>query len=353
MNSKEKILKKNNLTGFTAATRFVAFLTIFLVYDCSKKKNDNTVLVAGLAIASQSTNTGTTPFQSEAAIAGYAVPNVPVRGVSSITLSDSSTSLDVKNQLGSATNYDSEKLRMLKYNSSLSSSTDTTRASFLFNATSGIVSYVFSLNPTEIGVSTFTVQLSINGQSSEVNFSSVSGVQTTNRMVLNNGRNYAWITISSGGSVITRSDVYRIDSTVASTPLRTELFWNGTGDIDLIVDDGTGGRKVYWLVKTNTSPGFNIALDVDNTVAYGPENIRVFTTPSGSNYRFFANYFSGSNSLTATAKVYTGTTLIDTKTLSFTTSDVSTSNSFDSKSKLIGTYTVTGTTAVSASISAP
>lgn len=399
------------MTRYTGATPFLVILAMLLLSNCSEKKKDNTDLLVGFALASQSTNSETIPYQLEAASAGFTVPNVPVRGVSTITLSNSGTSQDIRNLFGSTLKKDIPTteaggtcfltisgISSCSYNfpekacttlantigiSKKDFTTDATnatcnskgcntecstaknttvcscearsissltKASYLFSAASGVVSYVFSLNPTEIGTSTFTVQLSINGQSSEVNFSALSGVQTTNRMVLNAGRNYAWITVSSGGSVITRSEVYRIDSTVATAPLRTELSWNGTGDIDLIVDDGNGGRKVYWLEKTNTSTGFNIALDVDNTVAYGPENIRVFTSPSGSNYRFFANYYSGSNSLTATAKVYTGTTLINTKTLLFTSSDSSTSNSFDSKSKLIGNYTVNGTTAVGASI---
>jgi len=428
----------------------LSMATIAIYVNCTKKKEDNTSTLAVLGLASRSSsggsgvNNGSAPFDSDATAAGYTVPNVPVKGVSALSLADSGTSLQVRNNLIAATKVDDNLTSSARYTpttgsmttygtcewkysvsgaavasctynylegacatlSSVASgatitlidfTTDTTSAtctsrgytnctsagaglfttclppttgtttstgttsttgtaaapaSYLFNTTSGVVSYGFALQPSEIGTSNFTVQATVNGQTSDVNFSA-SGARTTNRLVLNSGRNYVWLTINSGGTPIARSNVYRLDSTVASSVLRTELSWSGTGDVDLHLDNGSGSKHVYWNSKTYAGTGENIALDVDNTVAYGPENIRVFTAPTGTLYRFYANYYSGASNLTLSAKVFYGTTLLETKTLSFTSSDANASSTYNAKSKLIGTYTVTGEATATTTTVAP
>ena len=435
-------------------TKFLVGILLFMAtiatyVNCTKKKEDNTSTLAILGLASRASsgsgvNNGSAPFDSDAAAAGYTVPNVPVKGVSALSLADSGTSLQVRNNLIAATKVDNNLTSSARYTPTSTTSltngtcewkytqsgvagafciypysegacaglssgspgitstftdftTDTSSAtctsrgytnctsisssgvsftqcaapatttttgttgttgttapptSYLFNTTSGVVSYGFALQPSEIGTSNFTVQATVNGQTSDVNFSA-TGARTTNRLVLNSGRNYVWLTINSGGTPIARSNVYRLDSTVASSVLRTELSWSGTGDVDLHLDNGSGSKHVYWNSKTYTGTGENIALDVDNTVAYGPENIRVFTAPTGTLYRFYANYYSGASNLTLTAKVFIGTTLLETKTLSFTSSDANASSTYNAKSKLIGTYTVTGEATATTTIVAP
>jgi len=409
-------MKRNKLMTFAIWAVVIVFLL-----GCEKKKEDNTSLLAGLALASQTpVSSSVTNYEAEAANAGYALPNAPIKGVSALVLADSSTSLDVREETMGAFKKENLKFVDNRYTPTSTSSTtrgtciwttsssdlciynyaegacttlgqsatttsidfttDTTSStctsrgyisnctnstvsgvtytqcssagtptnssavptSYYYNTTTGVISYGYSINSSELGTTSYTVQIWINGQSSEINFSS-TGSRITNRLVLNSGRNYVLILVTANGSVIARSHCYRIDSSVQSSAIRTELTWNGSGDLDLHIDDGSGGKHVFFGSKTYLATGYNIALDVDNTVAYGPENIRIFTSPVNSTYRFYVNYYSGYNALTATAKIYNGTTLLDTKTLSFTTSDVSTNTSFHSLSKLVGTYNVSGT----------
>lgn len=63
-------------------------------------------LLAPLAIASQSGTVSASNYESESANAGYPVPNVPVRGVSQLTLADIGTSLQIRDLLGGAIKLD-------------------------------------------------------------------------------------------------------------------------------------------------------------------------------------------------------------------------------------------------------
>ena len=270
-------------------------------------------------------------FDLEATTSGYSLPDVPIKGVSTITLAEDDTFTNSEEQVLS--------LSLMGNDSPNVGTRAANPNSPNFSTTKGVINYGFAILPSDIGVSDFTAQVWVNGQLSDINFDT-TGAKTTNKLVLNNGKNYVLINVNSGDRPIARSNVYRIDSSVPDSMIRTEITWNGVGDLDLHADDGNGGKHVFWTYKKYTSANHNIELDVDNTKTHGPENIRIFTAPAGTSYRFYINYFRGFRDLKANAKIYKGTSLLESKTILFSVSDINASSVFNDKSKLIGVYTV-------------
>ncbi len=199
--------------------------------------------------------------------AGYTVPNVPIQNVDSFTTSFATETL-------------TDNAHCMTY----AAITD-----------AGVVNFDSSISTGSYS-GTITNEIWINGQSLNAGASG--------SLVLDSDANYFAYVILENGTAVARSEVMRLSSAVGNSLLRFVLSWDGAGDVDLHLDDGAGGRHVYWTDKTHDATGFNVQLDVDNVVSYGPENIRVFTAPSGSNFRCWINYYSGSITLNATVRVY-------------------------------------------------
>ena len=98
----------------------------------------------------------------------------------------------------------------------------------------------------------------------------------------------------------------------ASVSLRAQLIWDSEGDMDLHLVRPAG---TYWTANdchyANCKGGLqwgvsNTYLDVDNTSAFGPENIRLDVLENGT-YGVLVNPFGGTS--TVTVRVYAGTTL--------------------------------------------
>ncbi len=250
----------------------------------------------------EDTTTTTIPITDYASEAGNDLSIVPVQGVQSFTLADTSGTT-------------------VASNSSTSGSTS-----------SGVLSISATLSSIYTDVRTF-----VNGIESQVSSTSTS---ISSDVVLSSGTNYICVLIYQSGSRYGRSEVVRISSEVTTAFVRFQLKWSGSGDVDLHVDDGSGGSHCYWIDDEVTSGGWNMELDVDNTSGYGPENIRIYTAPSGSTIRCFVNYFSGSISQNATVYVYQNGVLSDTFTNTFSSTDANYSSSYDDNSWHVVTYTV-------------
>lgn len=91
--------------------------------------------------------------------------------------------------------------------------------------------------------------------------------------------------------------------------IRVELTWNGTGDLDLHLHNSNATRAWYSSADTfysNMRSAFGAALDVDNVVSYGPENIRVDTPIIGETYTVAVHNYYGGAGRRATVRVYCG-----------------------------------------------
>ncbi len=112
--------------------------------------------------------------------------------------------------------------------------------------------------------------------------------------------------------------------TLTGRGLRVELTWSTPGDVDLHLlnaaamgwfsspgDCHYANRRPLWDATPTSSP----ELDVDNTSANGPENIRIDSPIAGSVYRIGVHAFSrvdgGSE---ATLRIYCGSTTTVTRT---------------------------------------
>ena len=246
--------------------------------------------------------TTTIPITDYASEAGNDLSIVPVQGVTSLTLTDTSGTT-------------------VASNSSTSGSTS-----------SGVLSISATLSSIYTDVRTF-----VNGLEYPVSSTSTS---ISSDVVLSSGTNYICVLIYQSGSRYGRSEVVRVSSEVTTAFLRFQLKWSGSGDVDLHVDDGSGGSHCYWIVDEVTSGGWNMELDVDNMSGYGPENIRIYEAPSGSTIRCFVNYWSGSISQNATVYVYQNGVLYDTFTKTFSSTDANYSSTYDENSWHVVSYTV-------------
>jgi hypothetical protein len=102
--------------------------------------------------------------------------------------------------------------------------------------------------------------------------------------------------------------------------LQVTMTWNGPGDVDLHVHNGTAGSPWFdglndcyygnttpvWDSAFPTSTGPNPELDFDNTSANGPENTRILVPEVGRTYTIGAHNFSNAAGRIVTIDVYCG-----------------------------------------------
>jgi hypothetical protein len=110
--------------------------------------------------------------------------------------------------------------------------------------------------------------------------------------------------------------------TANSHGLRVELSWDGTGDVDLHLHNGNNSPwfnadDCYYGNCTSGLP-WGPALDVDNVVANGPENIRINAPTVGTGYIIGIHNYRASAGRTAVVNVFCGTTAGTTPTQTFT-----------------------------------
>jgi len=248
------------------------------------------------------TTTTTIPITDYASEAGNDLSIVPVQGVPSFTLTDTSGTT-------------------VASNSSTSGSTS-----------SGVLSISATLSSIYTDVRTF-----VNGIESEVSSTSTF---ISSDIVLSSGTNYICVLIYQSGSRYGRSEVVRVSSEVTTAFVRFQLKWSGSGDVDLHVDDGSGGSHCYFGYSEVLSGGWSMELDVDNMSGYGPENIRIYEAPSGSTIRCFVNYWSGSISQNATVYVYQNGVLLSTFEKTLSSTDANGLSSYNDNSWHVVSYTV-------------
>ncbi|MEI8257482.1 MAG: MopE-related protein [Deltaproteobacteria bacterium] len=102
--------------------------------------------------------------------------------------------------------------------------------------------------------------------------------------------------------------------------LRVQLAWDGSGDVDLHLLQGTSTGWVapndcYYGNRTTT---WGATLDFDNTSASGPENIAMNTPVIGTPYAIGVHNYSGAAGRIATIQVFCGSTVTTVPTQTFT-----------------------------------
>ena len=102
--------------------------------------------------------------------------------------------------------------------------------------------------------------------------------------------------------------------------LQVTMTWDGAGDVDLHVHNGTAGSPWFdgqndcyygnttplWDNAFPTSTGPNPELDFDNTSSLGPENTRILVPEVGRTYTIGAHNFSSSAGRIVTIDVFCG-----------------------------------------------
>lgn len=138
------------------------------------------------------------------------------------------------------------------------------------------------------------LSLAVNGQSQLVSVDSAGAFRTA--AVLGAGENALLLTLDTpaGRSSVAR----RVTYSGQGNGLRVTLTWDGYADIDLYVTS-PAGNVVYY--SNRSADG--MSLDVDNTSAYGPENVTVPQAAPGV-YSFAANNYSGTSGVTARIDVF-------------------------------------------------
>lgn len=172
---------------------------------------------------------------------------------------------------------------------------------------------------TELGFLTYQTTTANSGDTGKIwlngSFIDSSGSNTGfwGIMTFSPGINYMAFIIYRNGVAIGRSPLVKITSTIPASEYRFELTWNGAADLDLHIASGdwdtsanTGSWHVYFNLGSDsyTADGYNIELDVDNTEAYGPENIRIFEIPDGVDFKCWVEYYSGSGDMNMTLNLY-------------------------------------------------
>lgn len=117
------------------------------------------------------------------------------------------------------------------------------------------------------------------------------------KVVLKAGRNDIKFTIKNGSSPV-YSNNFSVNYSGKPVKLRATLTWDGHADIDLHLNDPNGKTCNYQNKNTGLA-----SLDVDNTSAYGPENISVESVTPGR-YKVFIRNYSKTPGITATVYLY-------------------------------------------------
>jgi hypothetical protein len=113
-------------------------------------------------------------------------------------------------------------------------------------------------------------------------------------VVLYNGDNYVTLIQRNGDQSTSRSDIIKVRSAVGNPKYQFQLSWDGYGDVDIhaeVFQGSTMLARIYYKnlkIDAGTVSGY---LDVDNTWQYGPENIRIFKAPSGSQIKVYLDYY--------------------------------------------------------------
>lgn len=81
---------------------------------------------------------------------------------------------------------------------------------------------------------------------------------------------------------------------VGTGDVQVSLTWDTQSDVDLWLTE-PNGNKIKWNNKQSSTGG---ALDFDNTIEYGPENIFYQNIAPSGTYKVEVNYFSGSPTVT-------------------------------------------------------
>ena len=104
------------------------------------------------------------------------------------------------------------------------------------------------------------------------------------KLVLNNGINNINFSIKKGDTLLHQEN-FDVSYFGFSVKLKTVLVWDSKADIDLHLRDPNNEECYYKNKVTKLA-----TLDVDNKVAYGPENINVKSTTFGEYSVFIRNY---------------------------------------------------------------
>ncbi len=123
--------------------------------------------------------------------------------------------------------------------------------------------------------------------------------------------------VDASGSIVTCT------FTVTALPhgLRVQLTWDGAGDVDLHLHDGTTSSP--WFTShdcyySDLTPAWGASLDFDNTTSDGPENISLNTPAIGMTYTVAVHNYANAAGRTATVKVFCGSTSSTMPTQTFT-----------------------------------
>jgi len=185
------------------------------------------------------------------------------------------------------------------------------------------------------------IYLWVNGNESVISSSGAPDQRILGKIVLDSGFNYICAVIKKGSSVWGRSPMVKVKSEVKPSIARIELSWDGSGDIDLHLENTAKGMHICYTKTNHKDRNGYVNLDVDNTVAYGPENIRIYELPSETEFRCYLNYYSGGANLKATVRLFDKKNkLIQAYDESFTSADVMGTDQFNDKSRMIGTFPV-------------
>jgi hypothetical protein len=181
----------------------------------------------------------------------------------------------------------------------------------------------------------------VNGNESLIQKNPSSRRRILSKVVLAPGDNYICSEIKIGRKLWGRTPMVRVKSSVRPSIARFELSWDGQGDIDLHLDNVQKGIRINYTRKTHNANEYELNLDVDNTRAFGPENIRLFTIPENTEFRCFLNYYSGRATLNATVRMFDkDNKLIKTVKKRFLRKDVKSSSRYNGKSKLVGKFMI-------------
>jgi hypothetical protein len=127
-----------------------------------------------------------------------------------------------------------------------------------------------------------------------------------------------------------RSELLRVKSTRSKALWQFQLTWDRRADLDLYIDDGEGGSKVYYGNPKYEVGDWHIELDNDDQ-NYGPESIVIYSLPqSDAALRCYVNYHTAYSSLSipATVTIFSNGQIIDTKTHTFSEGDVYTESGY-------------------------